>query len=188
MTYNRLPTAQALPQLTSHSKGGRMLLPSRGFREAKVGRDMAEDTYYVFGPGEGHRQEARGSIMHFKARAATTNGQFSLMERTLPPSVRMSPAHVHVGCEEAFYILNGQVTFVFGAIERTVGPDTFVLVPGGTAHTLGNKSGEPARLLILHSPALDGYFVELDALWSRPVPPTVEEERALMSRYGMRAP
>jgi quercetin dioxygenase-like cupin family protein len=146
---------------------------------------MAEDAYYVFGPGEGHRQEARGSVMHFKARAATTNGQFSLMERTLPPGVRMSPPHVHVDREEGFYVLDGQVTFVLDGTERTEGPETFVLVPGGAGHTFGNRSAEPARLLVLHSPALDSYFAELDALWSGAEPPTVEQERALMSRHGM---
>jgi mannose-6-phosphate isomerase-like protein (cupin superfamily) len=146
---------------------------------------MAEDNYYVFGPGEGHRQEARGSVMHFKARSATTNGRFSLMERTLPPGGRMPPPHLHVDCEEAYYVLNGAVTFVLGGTERTEGPETFLLVPGGTAHTFGNRSGEPARLLVLHSPALDGYFADLDALWSGSVPPTPEEERALMSRHGM---
>ena len=146
---------------------------------------MPEDTYYVFGPGEGHRQEARGSVMHFKARSATTSGRFSLMERTLPAGGRMPPPHVHVGCEEAYFVLDGRITFVLSGTERVAGPDTFVLVPGGTSHTFGNRSEEPARLLVLHSPALDGYFAELDALWSRAVPPTVDEERALMSRHGM---
>ena len=149
---------------------------------------MADDTYYVFGPGQGHRQEARGSVMHFKAKAATTSGRFSLMERTLPPGGRMPPPHVHLGCEEAYYVLNGQVTFILGGTERVEAPETFILVPGGTAHTFGNRSGEPARLLVLHSPALDGYFAELDALWSGATPPTPEEERALMSRHGMQPP
>src|SRR5438132_6022565 len=47
------------------------LFRSRGPGKRKVGRDMAKDTSYVSGPGEGHRQEARGSVMHFKARSAT---------------------------------------------------------------------------------------------------------------------
>ena len=37
----------------------------------------------------------------------------------------------------------------------------------------------------LHAPATDAYFVELEALWSGEAPPTPEEERALMARYGM---
>ena len=146
---------------------------------------MTGDAYYVFGPGEGHRQEARGSVMHFKARSATTNGRFSLMERTLPAGGRMPLPHVHVDCEEAYYILDGEITFILSGKERVEGPGTFVLVPGGTAHTFGNRSERDARLLVLHSPALDGYFAELDELWSRPETPTPEEEQALMSRHGM---
>ncbi len=146
---------------------------------------MAERPCDVFGPGEGLRYEARGSVMHFKARSETTGGRFSLMERTLPPAGRMPPPHVHVDCEEAYFVLDGQVTFILDGVERTEGAETFVLVPGGTAHTFGNRSAAPARLLVLHAPALDGYFAALDALWRGPQAPSVEAERALMSRYGM---
>lgn len=146
---------------------------------------MPEQPYQVFGPGEGRRHEARGSVMFFKATAETTSGQLSLMERTLPPAGRMPPPHVHVGCEEAYYVLDGLVTFLLAGDERTVGRDTFVLVPSGTGHTFGNTSAEPARLLVMHSPALDGYFAELETLWSKETPPSVEDERALMLRYGM---
>ncbi len=65
------------------------------------------------------------------------------------------------------------------------GPDDFLLVPRGAGHTFGNDGDEPARLLVLHAPAMDGYFAELDALWSRESPPAPEEEHALMARYGM---
>lgn len=147
---------------------------------------MGKLPYEVYGPGEGTRHEARGSEMFFKARTATTGGRFSLMERALPPGGRMPPPHVHTDCEEAYFVLDGAVTFVLDGEERVEGPQTFVLVPDGTAHTFGNRSGQPARLLVLHAPALDGYFAALEALWHRPEPPTVEEERALMQRFGMR--
>jgi hypothetical protein len=58
-------------------------------------------------------------------------------------------------------------------------------VPRGAAHTFGNDGDGPARLLVLHAPAADAYFVELEALWSREAPPTPDEERALMARHGM---
>ena len=38
---------------------------------------------------------------------------------------------------------------------------------------------------MLHAPAMDAYFAELDALWAAGEPPTPEAERELMSRYGM---
>jgi hypothetical protein len=39
--------------------------------------------------------------------------------------------------------------------------------PRGAGHTFGNDGDEPARLLVLHAPAMDAYFAELDALWFR---------------------
>ena len=78
---------------------------------------MAERPFYIFGPGEGQRHEARGSVMCFKATAQTTGGRLSLMERTLPPGGRMPPAHVHVDCDEVFYVLQGQITFVLDGQE-----------------------------------------------------------------------
>ena len=143
------------------------------------------EAFHVFGSGEGQRHEARGSVMHFKATALTTGGRFSLMERTLPPGGRLPPPHIHVGCDEGYFVLDGRVTFILDGKERTEGAETFVLVPGGTPHTFGNLSAEPVRLLIIHAPALDTYFAELEQLWSNSTPPTVEEERALMSRHGM---
>jgi len=146
---------------------------------------MGGSKFQVFGPNEGQRHEARGSVMHFKATAGTTGGRFSLMERTLPPQGRTPPPHRHAGCDEAYYVLDGKVTFNIDGEERTEGAATFVLVPEGVSHTFGNSSDDPAHLLILHAPALDSYFAELEQLWSAPIPPTVEEERALMARHGM---
>ena len=142
-------------------------------------------SYGVFAPGEGSRYEARGSEMFFKAGAATTGGRFSLMERTLPPQGRMPPPHVHEGNDEAYFVLEGAVTFVLNGDYRVEGAGTFVLVPAGVPHTFGNSSAEQARLLVIHAPALDEYFAELERLWDAPDPPTADEERALMRRYGM---
>jgi hypothetical protein len=44
------------------------------------------DKAIVFESGEGKVLSARGSTMFFKATHASTNGAFSLMERTLPPA------------------------------------------------------------------------------------------------------
>lgn len=135
--------------------------------------------------GEGQRREARGSEMWFKATAATTQGRFSLMERTLPSRGRMPPPHSHIGNEEAYFVLDGAVEFHVGdaVFEGTSG--TFVLVAAGETHTFGNTSNEEARLLVLHAPALDGYFEDLERLWSRPEPPDREQELDLMRRHGM---
>jgi mannose-6-phosphate isomerase-like protein (cupin superfamily) len=139
----------------------------------------------IVAPGEGHVLTARGSVMAFKAVAAQTGGDFSLMERTLPPGGRRPPAHRHVNCSEAFFVLDGQISFVLDGRDLTGGPGDFLLVPRGAAHTFGNQSAEVARLLVLHAPAMDAYFEELHRLWASGQPPATEQERALMARFGM---
>jgi mannose-6-phosphate isomerase-like protein (cupin superfamily) len=138
----------------------------------------------VVEPGQGDAVAARGSVMLFKAVAATTGGAFSLHERHLPPGGRKPPPHRHTNAQEAFFVLDGEVEFTLGTETVRGGPGTFVLVPGGLAHTFGNPGPAPARTLVLHTPAMDQYFRELQALWSGPTPPDRDAELALMRRHG----
>jgi mannose-6-phosphate isomerase-like protein (cupin superfamily) len=136
--------------------------------------------------GEGHLLTARGNVMAFKAVAAQTGGDFSLMERTVPPGARTPPPHRHVACSEAFFVLAGTAAFRLEEAELAGGPGDFLLVPRGAAHTFGHGGGaEPARLLVLHAPAMDAYFEELHRLWAAGEPPTADAERELMRRHGM---
>jgi mannose-6-phosphate isomerase-like protein (cupin superfamily) len=140
----------------------------------------------ILGPGEGRAQfSARGSVMYFKALAELDDGDLSLMERTLPPGGRRPPAHRHVNCSEAYFVLDGEVTVIVEDEELRLGPEGFVLVPRGTAHTFGNAADGPARLLVIHAPAMDAYFAALHDLWHRDEPPTPAQEQDLMARFGM---
>jgi mannose-6-phosphate isomerase-like protein (cupin superfamily) len=140
----------------------------------------------VLGRGEGHRRyTARGSVMLFKALAEQDDGDLSLMERTLPSAGRRPPPHRHTNCSEAYFVLDGLVSVVVEDKELTVGPEGFVLVPRGTAHTFGNAGEDQARLLVIHAPAMDAYFAGLHDLWNRDEPPSPDEERELMARFGM---
>lgn len=140
----------------------------------------------VFAPGEGELVEARGSEMFFKATEASTGGALSLMERELPPkAARITPAHVHDRLE-VFYVLEGTIDFRLDSDEVSCGPGHCVVVPSGVGHTFWNSSDAVARLLIIHAPALNGYFEALEKLWSRDEAPTMEEERELQARFGMR--
>lgn len=140
----------------------------------------------MLGPGEGAVvYSARGSEMFFKAIASRADGDLSVMERTLPPGGRKPPPHRHTNCSEAYFVLDGDVTVNLESRELELRPQDFVLVPRGAAHTFGNTSDEWARLLVIHAPAMDAYFAGLHELWNRADPPSPEEERALMSRFGM---
>lgn len=138
----------------------------------------------VIPPGEGPTFEARGSRMTFKATAATTAGAFSLMERELPPGGRRPPPHVHTAAERHSSCSRAQSSWCWNGQVARLEPRGFALVPRGSAHSFGNAGTGPARVLVLHAPAMDPYFRELEALWSGPAAPTAEAELALMRRHG----
>lgn len=140
----------------------------------------------VLGPGQGRaRYTARGSVMLFKAMAAHDDGDLSVMERTLPAGGRRPLPHRHSSCSEAYFVLDGVVSVTVAGEDLTVGPEGFVLVPRGTAHTFGNAADHEARLLVIHAPAMDAYFAQLHELWNRERPPSPDEERQLMGQFGM---
>lgn len=139
----------------------------------------------IIPPDGGRELVARGSRMLFKAVGATTNGRFSLMDRALPPHGRPPAPHRHPGTLEMFLVLDGSLTFTLDGERHRVEAGGCVIVPEGASHTFVNDSDSPARTLILHSPALDGYFEDLAALWARTEPPTPDEEAAVMRRHGL---
>ena len=99
-------------------------------------------TARVLQRGEAQRRyTARDSVMLFKALAEQDGGDLSLMERTLPPGGRRPPPHRHANCSEAYFVLDGLVSVTVEDQELAVGPEGFVLVPRGTAHTFGNAAG-----------------------------------------------
>jgi quercetin dioxygenase-like cupin family protein len=121
--------------------------------------------------------------MVFKALHETTGGAFSFMERELPISNRRPPPHTHAG-PEGFYVLEGCIEFIVGGASRKGGHGFWAMAPSGVSHTFGNAGKSPARLLIIHAPAADAYFAQLEALWKNSMP-TPEEERDLMKRHGL---
>ena len=135
-------------------------------------------------PNEGTIYRARGSKMVFKALNQTTDGAFSFMERDLPVSNRRPQPHTHEG-PEGFYVLEGSIEFIVGGESRIGGAGFWALAPAGVPHTFGNGGDVPARLLIVHAPAADAYFAELEALWKDSAP-TPEQERELMRRHGLK--
>ncbi len=144
------------------------------------------DDYLVVPPERGEQLVVRGSTLLFKAIADTTGGAFSLHERRVPAGGRRPPAHVHPDRVEAFWVLEGDAEFELDEETTRASAGSFVLVPGGVAHTFGATTQGPAHLLVLHAPALDGYFRELAELWSGAQPPAPDDELALMRRHGMR--
>jgi mannose-6-phosphate isomerase-like protein (cupin superfamily) len=101
----------------------------------------------VVPPGQGHRT---GNIEFLARTADTPRFTFGIIE--IVPG-RGLEAHVHAEEDDAFYILEGEMTFVFGDDEIAAPPGTFVLVPPGVAHGFRNDRAERVRMLNIHAPA-----------------------------------
>jgi mannose-6-phosphate isomerase-like protein (cupin superfamily) len=61
-------------------------------------------------------------------------------------------AHLHPDEDDAFYIVEGQMSFIFGD-RRVTAPPTFVLVPPGVEYGFRNDEARPVRMLNIHAPA-----------------------------------
>jgi quercetin dioxygenase-like cupin family protein len=74
------------------------------------------------------------------------------------PGERVAGRHVHREHTDAFYVLEGELTFEIGreAETITVSSGGFVSVPPGVAHAIRNAGDRPARWLTIHAP--DGGF------------------------------
>jgi quercetin dioxygenase-like cupin family protein len=127
---------------------------------------------------------ARGSELLFKALGSDTGKAFSLFERVVPAHARRPAPHRHPGTLEGFYVLSGTLALEALGKQHRLKAGAFALVPAGVVHTFGNGGSEQLRVLIIHAPALDRYFAELDAL-DRSGGLDADSERALMRRHGL---
>jgi len=74
---------------------------------------------------------------------------------------RVAGRHVHPGHAEAFYVLEGELSFEVGPEGETItiGAGGFVAVPPGLAHGYGTAGSARARWLVIH--ARDGGFADV---------------------------
>ena len=101
----------------------------------------------VVPPGEGH---VLGNVEFLARSADTPRFNFAIIE--IAAGRELEP-HVHEREDDAFYILEGEMTFVLEDREVSAGPGTFVLVPPGVEHAFRNDGEVPVRMLNIHAPA-----------------------------------
>jgi len=69
--------------------------------------------------------------------------------------------HVHHSDDEAWHVLEGELTFRYADRVETAGPGGTVFVPAGVAHTY--SAGAGARYLIVLTPRLNRLIAALQA-------------------------
>src|SRR5689334_22314507 len=100
-------------------------------------------TRVVVKHGEGETLQVLGAGLRFLCGADKTEGAWSLMEAEVPERTG-APPHHHPW-DEAYYILDGKITFVVDGKEQTLSAGDFVYLPAGTQHGFQGASPRPAR-------------------------------------------
>jgi quercetin dioxygenase-like cupin family protein len=142
---------------------------------------------------EGEARWWFGALAQIKAAAADTCGQLTIVEVTEAPGAE-APLHVHYRDDEAFWVLEGSLTFevgdavieasagdyVFGPRDIphrfTVGDEgcrmLFILVPGGLEDVI-RATSEPAASRTLPPPVAE-----------EPSPQELEQIKAVVKEHG----
>lgn len=149
---------------------------------------------YALSKNEGEALWWMGSLALIKASGKDTNNQFALVEVVEHEGVE-APLHVHHHEDEAFWILEGSLTFEVGDKTIQAEAGSFLFGPRDVPHRYTVNKG-PARLLFILTPSGFEDFIRETSepapsaiLPPRPeAPPTDEEMEQLMpivQKYGM---
>ena len=85
-------------------------------------------------------------------RSEETDGHVSVTEIVVPPHSAGPPLHTH-DFDEAFYMLEGTLTFQVEDAVVTKDAGELSFAPRNVAHTLANHSDAPARYVLVCTPA-----------------------------------
>lgn len=132
-----------------------------------------------------------GLLQTFLAEGITTGGQVTLGEGLARKGTE-PPPHTHTREDEAYYILEGELTFHVGGRTIEAKPGDFVWLPRGIEHTFELQTAQ-ARALVMFSPAgLEEAFKQVgEPARSATLPPPADESLyvqkvlALFGAYGL---
>jgi quercetin dioxygenase-like cupin family protein len=137
--------------------------------------------------GEGEARWWGGpSLATIKATGKETGGRYTLVE-VLGAEGEEAPLHVHHREDEAFWILEGELTFQVGDETIKASPGSFLIGPRDIPHRYTVNSG-PARLLFILSPAGFEEFIYATSEPAKertlPPPPEGPPSEAEMEQLG----
>jgi len=107
---------------------------------------MPERRPVLVRPGEGRSVWSLGGRFTVKLDDAGSAGRFSIVE-ALALRATEPPLHIHHREDEAWYVLDGRMTFYVGDDQLTATSGAFVLAPMGLPHTF-TVDVEPSRVLV----------------------------------------
>jgi len=140
----------------------------------------------VFGPDEGALIELPGWQMRIKVSASDTAGAMTLIEARMAGGHAGPAEHIHIGHDEAFFVISGQLKFRVGDGYRATVSGETVFASRGLAHGFSNPGSEEARYLVALTPSgYEFYFERLARLVrTHGAMPSQDEIASLMAEHG----
>jgi quercetin dioxygenase-like cupin family protein len=129
------------------------------------------------------------SLCIVKATTESTGGAYSMVYQVAPPG-HATPYHLHHVEDEAFYVLDGEYTFIGDGVKTVLGAGGYIFLPRGIPHGVRVSSATPATILILAMPG-DGFVgmmeemarPALERVLPEPTPPDLEKLARLCTKY-----
>ena len=106
---------------------------------------------FMFKPGEGESVWSLGGRFTLKVAQADSEGRFALVDALAFRSTE-PPLHVHHREDEAWYLIDGRMTFHVGDQVFKAEAGSFVYAPMGIPHAF-TVDVEPTRVLVFATPA-----------------------------------
>ena len=132
-----------------------------------------------------------GLLQTFLAEGKDTEGHFSLGEGLAPKGAE-PPPHTHTREDEAYYILEGEITFRVGGQTIEGKPGDYVWLPRGIEHSFELKTLQARALVVLTPAGLEEAFKQVgepaqSATLPPPPeePPDIEKIMAISNTYGV---
>jgi len=116
-----------------------------------MSNDTTTTTVLARGAAEGPATWALGSLFEQVASGADTGGTFGL-SRVTQPAGTATPLHVHSREAEAFYLLDGSMTYRAGEQTYQLSPGSFIYLPAGVPHAFRVTGEAPVRFLAIVVP------------------------------------
>ncbi len=116
----------------------------------------------ILAPGEGKNYHWSKDHVYVKTSLDYSDGRVTVVEDTLKPGFHL-PRHFHKVMTEVFYILEGELEFIFDDETVVATAGTTVNIPPMVMHEALCKSG--AKMLTIFSPGgFDTYLEALDSM------------------------
>jgi quercetin dioxygenase-like cupin family protein len=146
---------------------------------------MAQEVLFL-PPGGGRSYDVGGMRGTIKADGPESDGRQCFSEWTLEPRDQGPPPHLHKQHQEAFYVVDGTMTFQVGEEEIEAPAGSFVLIPAGIVHKFSNPTDAPATCVNVWLPGgFEEYFSHMLGRMASQDPPEPAEVVKLSADYDV---